>query len=190
VTDPHSIFDRELHNIPDNMRRFLVRGTPTAGYEKTWGYFANAYGRAFDELVETSLRDWPNRRSMDEAIFYLCRHSIELSIKSAILECAEPALPNISGHNLLDLWARLQNILANFGIDGADDWTKHCMKLVRHIGEADPDGERFRYPSNRKHVPFEFTRVELQGLAVAHWHICMLCEASVEMLDAKKDGKF
>ena len=83
-----------------------------ANYE----YFANSYGRAFDELTEIAIRDWPNKTNLSEAIFFLCRHSIELSIKSAILNCSEPALPNITGHNWLELWKRLQEIMATLGL--------------------------------------------------------------------------
>jgi hypothetical protein len=188
-TNPHTLFDQEIHNIPENMRRFLVRDGAHSTYAKTWEYFANAYGRAFDELAELILRDWPNRNHMDEAVFFLCRHSIELSIKNSILGCSEPDVPEIAGHNLLNLWNQLQAIMAKHGFEEPDEWTAHCTKLIEHINEFDPDGEHFRYPTDRKHNPFEFTRVELEGLAVAHWHIGMLCEANVEMLDAQKAGK-
>jgi hypothetical protein len=92
--------------------------------------------------------------------------------------------PSIAGHSLAQLWNELlrQFAAAGFGID--DEWTVYCGKLVQHLHEVDPDGERFRYPTSRKAVPFEYTRVGLEGLAVAHWHIGMLCDGATEMLDA------
>ena len=89
----------------------------------------------------------------------------------------------IEGHSLSKLWAEFlrQVELAGFGND--DAWTVYCGKLVQHLHDSDPDGERFRYPINRKGQRFDLTHVKLRELAVAHWHICMLCEGTVAMLD-------
>jgi hypothetical protein len=63
-----------------------------------------------------------------------------------------------------------------------DDWGRYCRKLIDHVSAADPDGERFRYPRDLEGVPFEYTRVELEGLIKAHYHVVSYCEASVSML--------
>jgi hypothetical protein len=121
---------------------------------------------------------------MAAPLFYLCRHSVELSIKGAINTYAQTlgVAGMIAGHSLADLWAEFLRLLQKAGFNIDDEWTVYCGKLVSHLDEVDPDGERFRYPSSRRGTPFEFTRVEVRHLAVAHWHIGMMCDACEEML--------
>ncbi|MBB5693737.1 hypothetical protein [Muricoccus pecuniae] len=51
------------------------------------------------------LQFWASGRAV-LPLFFLCSHSIELSIKSAIRECAEVLgeTPDIAGHSLARLW--------------------------------------------------------------------------------------
>src|ERR1700674_1845912 len=53
------------------------------------------------------------------------------------------------------------------GFPTDDDWTRYCTKLVNHVHEADPDGERFRYPSSKDGAPLIFTRMFERWLAYA-----------------------
>jgi hypothetical protein len=182
--DPHSIFDAELQRIPAKMRKFLVREPAPSTFEKTWEYFEGAFGMAFDVITKTALANWSGGQ-LALPLFFLCRHSMELSIKGAIVAYAESAgeLPRIEGHGLAQLWNELMRQIQAAGFETDDEWTVYCGKLVQHLHEVDPDGERFRYPTSRKGVAFDFTRVELKELAVAHWHIGMLCDGAIGMLD-------
>lgn len=51
-----------------------------------------------------------------------------------------------------------------------------------HIDEIDPNGETFRYPTDRKGKPFNYTRVEIEGLVRAHHHVTLITDASISML--------
>jgi hypothetical protein len=183
-SDPHSIFSAELERIPKKMRRFLKWERPPSGFNKTWENFAGAYGMAFDNLTEHALSNWSGGQ-LALPLFFLCRHSMELSIKQAIVVYAESAgeSPLIEGHSLAQLWNELLRQIKAAGFEIDDEWTVYCGKLVQHLHEVDPDGERFRYPTSRKGVPFDYTKVDLEGLAVAHWHIGMLCDGAIGVLD-------
>jgi hypothetical protein len=116
-------------------------------------------------------------------LFLLARHSIELHLKDTIREYAKtddmPA--DLGTHNLMWLWNQLGTYMERYGIPADDEWGVYCDKLLNHIHEVDPDGERFRYPTARDGAPFEITRVELEGLVRAHWHITMYCDGCANM---------
>src|SRR5438874_8584744 len=114
----------ELEHVPAEMRKFLRRERAPSSFEKSWENFEGAYGMAFDRLAEDALRNWSGGQ-FALPLFFLCRHSIELSIKGAIVAYSESAgeAPLIEGHSLAQLWNDLlrQVQAAGFGID--DDWT-------------------------------------------------------------------
>jgi hypothetical protein len=183
--DPHSIFTAELERVPQRVRKFLGRDRAASQYDRTWENFAGAYADAFEALANAgAVKDSPKR--LTPPLFYLCRHAIELEIKNAIIvysaSAGQPA--SIKGHGLAQLWTELLNQIRIAGFSTDDEWTNYCGKLVNHIHEIDPDGERFRYPSNSSGLEFDTMSIDLQGLAVAQWHIGMLCEGAIGMLDA------
>jgi hypothetical protein len=183
-SDPHSIFSAELERIPKKMRRFLKRERPPSSFEKTWENFSGAYGTAFNKLTKDALSNWSGGQ-LALPLFFLCRHSMELSIKQAIVVYAQSAgeAPLIEGHSLAQLWNELLRQIKAAGFEIDDEWTVYCGNLVQHLHDVDPDGERFRYPTSRKGVAFDYTEVDLRGLAVAHWHVGMLCDGAIGMLD-------
>jgi hypothetical protein len=183
MKDLHTIFHEELDNLPSDVKRFINKRGSQGEYAKTLEYYTGAYGLAFDKLAAQELEGWAGRSQLAEPLFFLCRHSIELSIKAAIREYSEPQRRIAEGHSLIQLWRELITLIDNADLgDGSDDWTVYCEKLIKHIHDADPDGERFRYPSDKGGQVFELTRFELEGLAVAHWHIGMYCDGSIGML--------
>lgn len=188
---PHEIFSAEIEHIPSRVKRFLRQAPDTGGYEQTWEYFVGSYGGAFDLLAESTLPNWQSGQ-LAPPIFFLCRHSIELSIKSAIVEYASSVgqEPNIGGHSLLQLWSELGRQIQAAGYDFPDEWGEYCGKLVDHLHNVDPDGERFRFPVSRRGAAFRTTEYELRELAVAHWHIGMYCDGCIGMLDdlGRQDG--
>lgn len=186
MDDPHTIFSRELEALPSVVKPFLKHRPRSDSYYTTWESFCGAYGRAFDSLSAMLLEEGRDPGQLGAPIFFLCRHSIELSIKWAIIEHARSAgeNPKIEGHSLIKLWRELLKQFELAGFPSDDDWTVYCGKLVEHIHNVDPDGERFRYPESRQGTPFGYTAVELKELAVAHWHIGMLCDGAGEMLQA------
>jgi hypothetical protein len=111
-------------------------------------------------------------------------------LKVTIIEFAttDDVKPELGEHGLLQLWKQLCGYLKRWGVPADDDWGKHCHKLISHMHEADPDGERYRYPADRKGKPFETTSVEIEKLVEAHWHITTYCEGSASMHDAGYRG--
>lgn len=185
VQDLHSIFSVELQRIPPKLRPFLGRERQGSSYAKTWENFAGAYDDAFELLVEAATaKDRPERLKLP--LFFLCRHALELSIKNAIIIYSESAgvVPDIKGHSLIRLWNCLMEHIRRAGFETDDEWSAHCDKLVQHIHETDPDGERFRYPSSTSGAEFDQMSVDITRLAVAQWHIGMLCDGAIGMLDA------
>jgi len=174
-----------MTRLPSRVKKFLVRKPErSAGYAGTWEFFIGRYGEAFQLLADAALRG--SSTGISPPLFFLCRHSMELSIKWAIVEYAQSAdeEPAIAGHGLMQLWRELLRQLAKAGFHGPDQWTDYCGKLVQHIHEIDPDGERFRYPMNRAGVSFGYTEGDLRDLAVAQWHIGVFCDAVGEMLQS------
>lgn len=181
--DPHTLFDEELKRVPSKIRPFLEKRRASGDYAKTWEYFVGAYGRAFDVLAQGELENWSGHSQLTEPLFFLCRHSLELSLKDAIREYSVPPGRIPTGHSLLQLWNELLKLQKEAGLgDGTDEWSIYCTKLIGHIHDADPDGERFRYPSDKLGRVFELTRVQLEGLAVSHWHVGMYCDGAIGML--------
>jgi hypothetical protein len=139
---------------------------------------------------ETLFREWrkrlvSSRCGSRHTDMVLCRHSMELSIKQTIVVYAESAgeAPLIEGHSLAQLWNELLRQIKAAGFEIDDEWTVYYGNLVQHLHDVDPDGERFRYPTSRKGVAFNYTEVDLRGLAVAHWHVGVLCDGAIGMLD-------
>ena len=174
----------EISNPPGKLRKFLFREEAPSGNTQTRSFYAYGYARAFEQLAETALQRWPGGGHTPMPLFFLARHSIELHLKDAIEHYGRCSTlePELSSHNIARLWNHLQAQIQHAGFPTDDDWTRYCNKLVHHIHEVDPDGERFRYPSNVQGVEFEFTRVELEGLQKAHFHITGYCDAAASMV--------
>jgi hypothetical protein len=174
----------EISNPPGRLKKFLFRERQPSGMEQTRSFYAYGYARGFERLADEALENWPGSGGMQMPLFFLARHSIELHLKDAIEAYGRysPLEPELAGHNLACLWNHLQKQIETAGFPTDDDWTRYCNKLIHHIHEIDPDGERFRYPSNVKGVEFEFTRVELEGLKKAHWHVTGYCDAAASMI--------
>jgi hypothetical protein len=176
--------ESELPHVPPTVRHFLFREDAPPSSPQSWEFFSFGYGRAFEVMMEVALERWPEGDYLRMPLFFLCRHSLELRLKSAIREYADQSTPAVEmlGHGLVGLWKNLLTQIDRAGFPTDDDWTGYCGKLVDHVDQADPGGEHFRYPSNRVDDPLEYTRVELIGLAKAHFHITCYCDASVSML--------
>ncbi len=172
----------EIERVPVKVRKFLHRDEPPS-YAKTWEFFSYGYGWAFDELAKKALETWPSRDYLAMPLFFLARHSIELHLKDTILEYArtDDTPPDLGTHGLIQLWNQLRKYMERYGIPADDEWGVYCGKLLNHVHEVDPDGERFRYPAARDGASFELTRIELEGLVRAHWHITMYCDGCANM---------
>lgn len=178
--------ESDLLKIPNKMRRFLEADSDQSMGESTWGYFAYGFSAGFEQLAEQAWKQWPRREYLRLPVLYLCRHSIELAMKAAIADCARhtASICVTEGHNLHSLWNELLKQISYGGFPTDDDWTRHCGRLISHIHDFDPNGERFRYPADKAGSPFGLTQVEFGELLKAHWHTKSYCEAVISMFDA------
>lgn len=87
-------------------------------------------------------------------------------------------------HSLQALWDQLGEYMSRWGVPNTDEWGVFCTKLIAHMHDVDPDGERFRYPSNRKGETFELTMLDVEELVRAEWHLTMYLDGCCEMHSA------
>jgi len=177
--------DETFGVVPYKFRTFLHRETPPADFMQSMAYYAHGYQYAFERLVMIALKLWPNAEYLRMPTFFLARHAAELNLKEVIQQCsAANGTPDLASdqHRLLKLWEKAQQHVAQAGYSADDEWSEHCGKLIQHLDEMDPNGQRFRYPGDNAGKPFDYTRVELQELARAHAHITLWCEAVTDML--------
>lgn len=88
---------------------------------------------------------------------YLIRHSVELHIKSQILDAGgqvwtEPSgddLKVLNGHSLSALWTLLENRLARLGGVKEDQWWKRVRQIVAQLDTLDRKSFDFRYPVDK-----------------------------------------
>lgn len=178
--------ESEILKIPKRMRRFLETDAGPSMGEPTWSYYAYGFSAGFEQLAALAWKEWPRREYLRIPVLYLCRHSMELSLKAAIDECSRHTFAGsiLEGHNLHVLWKELLKQIARGGFLVDDEWTQHCERLIAHIHQFDPSGERFRYPANKSGSPFDLTQVQFGELLKAHWHIVNYCDAVISMFDA------
>ncbi|WP_413710957.1 hypothetical protein [Rhizobium sp. Rhizsp82] len=187
--DFQAIVESQLADgISPRMRPFLIARPRGSTYEQTWEYYAFAYENAFEALAQHYCRVYPKQQYLLIPLVQLARHSIELSLKSAIDECtyflSKPRTQ--SSHNLLHLYDSLNQILLELGmIDEDDEWTKSSRRFLVHISEVDPRGMTFRYPSDLAGSPFDPIDVDLEGLIRAHSHITGMADATTTMLQER-----
>jgi hypothetical protein len=116
-------------------------------------------------------------------LFFLARHSIELALKTAILEYAQTddLAARTDGHDLVALWDQLSRYMSRWGVPAEDDWGMVVAKQIADINEVDPRGDRFRYPTDVKGKIFDLTYIELAGLIQAQKSITTYLDACATM---------
>lgn len=172
---------------PNSVRRFLHRDNHNPAYGQTIGHYAYAYARAFERLMVTAISGYPQADYLRLPLFFLARHTAELHLKEVIQEfcTARGESYDVAGtHSLITLWNRATSLLS---IPPDDEWSANVGRLLQHMHDFDPKGQRFRYPDDNDGVPFQHTRVELERLADAHATITLWCEGAIDLLNASRE---
>jgi hypothetical protein len=164
--------------------KYIHKDSGINTYVSTWEYVSYSYGRAFNELARKVFEE--GRReggNLWMPLFFLARHSIELDLKSTIVEYANTDYlkPDLTGHNLLRLWDQLAGYMGRWGVPADDDWGRLVRQLILDIQEVDPRADRFRYPIDFRGKPFQPKWVEIEGLIRAHNSITMYLDGSATM---------
>jgi hypothetical protein len=163
--------------------KYIHHGGDINTYSTTWEYVAYSYSRAFEELARKVFDSGHRGDNLSTPLFFLARHSIELALKSTVLEYAETddAIPKLDGHDLATLWDQLSAYMERWGSPTTDDWGVIVAKQIADIQEVDPKGDRLRYPTDVKGKRFELTHVELEGLVRAHSSITTYLDGCATM---------
>jgi hypothetical protein len=184
MVDIQKLVEKEVERIPQNLKPVFERATKEDidQISMTMSYMAYAYGKGFTEYAERALDDWPKKDYIIQPMVYLARHSMELYLKWAINEY-QNYLGDFSEktdhHGLIKLWNTLIKLMEKAGAPTDTDYLKHCLRLLNHINETDPDGEQFRYPHNKEGETFELAKVDLEELVKAHYLVSTYAEGAV-----------
>jgi hypothetical protein len=186
MSDPFEDFYDEIESLDSAVSKFIHPREFGERWDGTWAYFAFSYERAFEQLARKAYEDGARGMHLIEPLFFLARHSIELALKATIADFAQVGdnAPQLVGHRLLDLWDELYRVMDRYGSPPNDDWGIKCRELAAHIHEVDPEGDRYRYPSNRKGIEFAGTDIDVAGLIRAHGHLTTYLDACRSMYAA------
>jgi hypothetical protein len=87
------------------------------------------------------------RNLVGPALLFLYRHSIELHLKSLLLDAGEllddPQTVK-SDHYLWRLWVQIRKMLLQVE-NHEDEWFRRADSIIKEFDDLDPDSFRFRY---------------------------------------------
>jgi hypothetical protein len=184
MADVQKLVENEVEQIPKKLKPVFERATKEDidQISMTMSYMAYAYGKGFTEYAERALDDWPKKDYIIQPMVYLARHSMELYLKWAIKEYQNYLGDNSEKthhHGLIKLWNSLIKLMEKAGAPTDTKHSAHCLGLLSHINETDPDGEQFRYPHNKEGETFELAKVDLEELVKAHYLVSTYAEGAV-----------
>ena len=168
-------------------RNYLVSGGGGSQWDHSWRFFAYSYERAFEALWDAAYA----RQSgvFDYPLLFVCRQSIELWLKAAIEVILGSTPPR--GHELGKLWQELIKASTKFvdlSMDGM--YPKYVKVLIQVLDVHDKKGDRFRYPTGKKHASYPNTVTDLEELYQAHSLITGFCDAVCTQVEAERERKF
>lgn len=156
--------------------RAFVRDLSTDLVAGSWDLVSYSFQRGFEGLWDLARDD--NSGLLERPLLSLWRQSVELAVKSAILEIAGNIRGN-PGHNLKALFQQLLDIRAEEGCRDDDDLVQNVQAIIAEVQSFDPFADRFRYPADRSGAPYVGVSVDLDELFQAHWIITTWCEGAV-----------
>lgn len=156
--------------------RAFVHDLPTDLTAGSWNLVSYSFQRGFDALWDLARVD--HSGLLERPLLSLWRQSVELTIKSAILELTGE-IRGAPGHDLEKLFLQLLDIRAAEGHRDDDDLARNVQAMILLVQELDPSADRFRYPADRGGRPHLGLAVDLDELFQAHWIITTWCEGAV-----------
>lgn len=162
-------------NAQPTIQKFVreTSGTLLAG---SWDLTSYSFQRGFEALWDLAHADHSGLLEMP--LLSLWRQSVELAIKSTILELAGRIAGN-PGHDLQALFRQLLDIRAAEGWCDDDDLARSVQDMIVQVQTFDPFADRFRYPADRNGKPYDGFAIDLDQLFQAHWIITTWCEGAV-----------
>lgn len=128
--------------------RFFKKVLPENRFDASWqrkwfenfsGY-ADKYAQTVDVLYQTVRKGHCMTDSATYPIMFLCRHCIELRLKSLI--CVLTTKKKCNGHVLVELWKKFDNAYCS---DKTNEQYLTCQNLISELGNYDKQSDTFRY---------------------------------------------
>lgn len=165
----------KIVDLQPSLRDF-VRETSGDMLSGSWDLVSYSFQRGFETMWDLARADLSGLLHLP--LLSLWRQSLELAIKSTILELAG-TISGTPGHNLQRLFQQLLDIRAAEGYCDDDDLARNVQDMIDQVQEFDPFADRFRYPTDRGGKPYGGVAIDLDELFQAHWIITTWCEGAV-----------
>ncbi|MEH6758778.1 MAG: hypothetical protein V7676_14900 [Parasphingorhabdus sp.] len=156
--------------------RELVRDFSSDLTAGSWDLVSYSFQQGFEALWDLARAD--HTGLLERPLLALWRQSVELAIKSAVLELAG-CIDGKPGHDLQALFKLLLEIRVSEGCCDNDDLTQTVQMMISQIQSFDPFADRFRYPTDKNGRLYAGVSVDLDELFQAHWIIITWCEGAV-----------
>lgn len=169
-----ALVDRIVQTQP--ALRAFVRDLSTDLTAGSWDLVSYSFERGFEAMWDLARAD--HSGLLERPLLALWRQSIELAIKSAILEIGG-GIDGNPGHDLEALFAQLLSVRFAAGCRDDDDLARNVNAMIALAQSFDPFADRFRYPANKGGKPYVGISVDLDELFQAHWIITTWCEGAV-----------
>lgn len=165
----------EIVQLQATLRPF-VRDLSNDLMAGSWDLVSYSFERGFEALWDLARAD--SSGLLERPLLSLWRQSVELAIKSAILDLVGE-IRGKPGHDLDKLFQQLLDIRADEGRVDDDDLARNVRSMITQVQAFDPFADRFRYPADRAGRPYVGVAVDLDELFKAHWIITTWCEGAV-----------
>jgi len=157
------------------LRKFLSKSEGCI-IQGSWDLVSFSFQEGFEAMWDLARAS--NSGLLTMPLLSLWRQSIELALKSAIIEIVG-SIENNPTHNLQKLFMMLKKVSTEKGLNQNDDLTRNVEAMIKEVQSFDRYADRFRYPTGRKNTPYEGIKVDLDDLFQAHWIIVTWCEGTV-----------
>ncbi|MER9891912.1 hypothetical protein NKJ40_07370 [Mesorhizobium sp. M0119] len=184
----YDIVDAQVEMLPNSAQRFLSRRHNRDPDRETWNYYNYAYAHGVVALADAVADKVQDKELYLLPLYMLARHSMELSLKAALVEFPEHTgiAVDLDGHKLLSLFKQLCDQVVAIGIPIEHEWTWRTEEILQHIHVHDANGDRFRYPERRDRQKFADMAITFEDLVRCHGVVTVFADASTDELFAEK----
>ncbi|MBZ9920179.1 hypothetical protein LB517_24550 [Mesorhizobium sp. BR1-1-12] len=184
----YDIVDAQVDMLPNSAQRFLTKRHKPDADNETWNHYNYAYSHGFVALADSVADKVAEKEFFLLPLYMLARHSMELSLKAALVEFpAYTGIPaDLEGHRLLNLFNNLCRQVEGIGIPIEHEWTWRTKDILQHIHDYDPNGDRFRYPETKSGQKFADMAITFDQLVRCHGVVTIFADASADQLFSEK----
>lgn len=172
--------DRKLLELHPALTAF-VKEVPCDITYGSWDLTSYSFQLGFEAMWDAARSE--NSGLLTRPLLHLWRQSVELALKSAIVEVSGISSPALKhGHRLPGLLVELVQLLKAEGIPVEDELSRQIKEMIDCVYSVDPAADRFRYPSDIKNTPYIGVSADLLQLYQSHQIIITWCEGIIQEL--------